>query len=64
MAAPLLLYSLTSLASNCLNLPSGTLGRSKRGSLYPANKKWEGLEKVFASRRAPWEPVRFQFLTF
>ena len=62
---PLYLHSLTSLISNCLNMPFGTQGRSRRlnGAYFLQTRNEDpgrGIEKV-VPRRAPLGLAQFQF---
>ena len=58
-ASPLFLHSLSSLISNCLNMPFGTQGRSRR--LKPFSYKQDrGHRQAFVPRKAPQGPVQFQ----
>lgn len=60
-APPLLLHPLPSLICNCLNLPFGAQGRSRRQkSLFLQTKNREH-RRVFVAWRAPQSPAWFHF---
>ena len=57
------LHSLTSLISNCLNLPFGTQGRARRLKPFSTNKK-HGMWKGFCTWEGPAEFTQFQSPAF
>ena len=59
-APPLFLHCLPSPISNCLNLPFGNQGRSRR--LSEAYLLETGCRRAFVPRRAPQSPAWFQLL--
>ena len=64
IAPPLFLHSLIPLISNCLNLPFGTLGRSRRLKTFFLQTRNGGYKKAFVPRMAPQGHDRFQSPNF
>ena len=58
---PLLLHPLPSLIRNCLTLPFGAQGRSRRQKSLFLQTKNRGHRRVFVARRAPQSPAWFHF---
>ena len=58
---PLLLHPLPSLICNCLHLPFGAQGRSRRQKFLFLQTKNRGHWRIFVARRAPQSPAWFHF---
>ena len=59
-APPLFLHSFTSLISNCLNLPSGTQGRSRGLKPIPYKQEMGNTERICTQEGPPKVPAWFQ----